>query len=1440
MSHLQKITTLTAILLVGLQPIRAQTPPTPELIVGLSDGEAISLAGALQKATTDGPRGRPDSLFRGVQSVVRAIPRPSSPQKSTLEGPDVYAVRVQDSTALENLQARWVEQEGVAYAHPNYRFEVESSPAAHATGHRPTVNPFADSLNHLDVIGARAAWTATRGTTTVRIGVVDTGFYLDHPDLRNQFWTNEAEDLNDNGRLDSTDLNGVDDDGNGIVDDVIGYDFVDRASPVQDGEFSTRDPDPSADPEGRGSGHGTAVAGVAAASLGSREQGVNGVAPNTRLVALRAFGGDGLGESDDIAAAIVYGAAIGVDVLNLSFGRNRSVPVIRDAIEYATDRGTVVVASAGNELTDDPHYPSDYPEVLSVVWLAEDGKGLPDFNRSQFGIGVDLGAPGSDVFTTDFPREAVAEGTEPSPDELYEGYTGSSFSAPQVAGAAALLRSVDSSLSPGSVRSILTATADDLTEENWDHTTGAGLLNVEQALQRAYPARTQILRPGHDAGFHGEADRAIVGTAVDPSFRHYSLSYAEGTRNLDERPDPWTEITPPTSTQALRDTLGRWDLSTLDPGEYTLRLVTTLRDGRTIEDRRRVVIDRTPPSLRVEFLGSGRVEGQQGVVGDFATDDRTRLTTQIRVGGRSATVESEQVARRHGLSWEDPTGTGGTATVRVTAENLSGLQTILDTTITLPRDRENTALLNRTQTDVPRGTLLPKAPDFDGDGLRSLVLNRSPEGGLTDSLQSYEWDGTGFVPVDSLTARLFPRDVGDTNQDGRRELLLQVRGGTLLLEQPDETAFPDSLVFADTVGAGTDLSDVLNGATLADLDRDGRGEILGTSGREIVGLERQAEGFSEVFRLSNPTSTTGRDSVLANAFDTPILDTGDYDGDGRRDLLAGDRDGDLVVYESTGEGGMDVAWTHETDRVDAGNRFASGRLTPDRGTEFVTMTTNFRGTLDNGEFAPPISYYSVWARAGDDDYERVYRLPVAGPYVDRGSMTTADLDGDGLDEVIISHAPSLLVLDRSGQRQWRVLHEQRGGAPLQSRALVAADISGSGIPSIVAETAASRLERFVVEEQALVLAPPRWTDARPGGASSARLSWRAAGADSVVVYGGAPGEDLNRIATVSDSNFVVDTSREQRYALRAIEGEDRSPLSEHRQVRPHAPATLTDVEYPETATVRLRFTEPLRSRVRAEQFRFGTEDRLPDRVVQTNGGLATVLRFPDTVAGRSGRLRWTGVVDDDGLPVADTSTTVSFPSADRPSLFVQESDILGERRVRLSFNRPLSESEATDPSHYDLRPRGQVAAVEQENDAPSTVTIEVQGLVLGPNGQESSLTVTELQSREGHRLAQEGSTVRLTRPAEDLSNVYVYPNPYRRSEQGGELTIAGLPKEARIRVYTPDGRLVQVLRVDENRNGGTRWDLRDRDGDEVPSGIYLFRVNAPDHSPVLEKAAVIQ
>jgi subtilisin family serine protease len=1434
---------LLLLILTGLQVGKAQPV---ELLVQPKTGSALETS--LQTGAV--PKQSGDSLFVGVQSVSALLNSTSRRNKTKGKGESLlaesYRLVVADSSALRRLQSRWQSHSEVQLAHPNYVFEVHSNAPRQIVSEGASIldpqNALADSLDHLDVIRSPEAWSVTAGSSDVRIGVIDTGVYLDHPDLTGQFWVNDAEDINGNGRFDpypareGGDLNGEDDDGNGYVDDVIGYDFVDRAAPIDAGEFRERDPDPSADPKQFFSWHGTAVAGVSSASPGTAEAGVAGVAPHTRLVPLRAFGGDGRGRTDDIAAAIMYAADQGVDVLNLSFGRDRAVPLIEKAITYANEQGTVVVASAGNELTDEPHYPSDYPDVLSVVWLGEDGT-LPRFNRSQFGIGVDLGAPGSNVYTTNFPAETLREGKKPMREDLYRSPNGSSFSAPQVAGAAALLRSADSSLSPASIRSILTASAVDIEGANWDHETGAGLLDVAQSLMRAYPARTEIDRPGHNQGVRGNVPVPIVGTAVDPAFQHYALYYARGTKNFDTRPDPWQEIVPPQQRQVLRDTLGTWTPSSLAAGEYTLRLVTRLQDGRTVEDRRRVWVDDSPPLIRVHFLGFGRAGGENGVIADIETDDVTRLRLQVSNNGQTETVQSEHRARRHGLSWTDEQGRGGKVKVDLRATNATGLSTTIDTTIRIPRSTENTGLFQRIRTSQPRGRLLPTTVDFDRDGLREIVLNRFVEGGASDTLRSFEWAGTELASADTLAiGPFFPKDVGDTDSDGREELLLQVNFATLLLEQSSADAFPTEVVYADTSRISEAPGDTLDGARLTDLDSDGRGEIVGADQRQWRIIEHKKSGFEEIAELENPTAV-GSDSAQGNVFDFPEAEPGDFDGDGRRDLLVGDRDGDLLIYEATGDDQFEVAWTHETDRVNAGTRFASGDVDGNGRTEFVTMTTNPLGTRSGGRKAPPISYYSVWQGTGDNAYERVFRLPIEGPFTPQGSLASADIDGDGRPEVVIAHPPSLLVLDRTPDGTWQVRFEDRPSSVL-SRSLLAADVSGTGVPSVYAGTNNGHLVEYRVNSAALAVPPPRWVTAKPGGPATAELKWRAPGADSVVVYGGPREGELNRVRATTDSAATIRGDRPRRFALRAWAKGEPSPLSNGREVRPHSPATVSAIDYPTPQSVRLTFTEALAPNTRHRQFRFGADSTSPRRLVRTGNGRGVVLSFSEEVEDVTGSLTWSGVEDASGLPVGQTSTTVTFPRPERRTLFVEEATILDERRVRLSFNEALDPASAGNVERYDVQPRGQVADIQV--DGASTITLRLDGIIIGARGGEASLTVTEMTSATGSRLAEEGRTVRLTKPADDLSNVYVYPNPYRARQHGDQLTIGGLPSRATIRVYTPGGRLVRVLSVENNRNGGHRWDLRNRRGDRVPSGVYLFRVNAPDQSPILEKAAVIR
>jgi subtilisin family serine protease len=255
-------------------------------------------------------------------------------------------------------------------------------------------------------IRALEAWDITRGSPTSTVAVIDTGIQLNHPDLAGNLWTNPGEIAG----------NGIDDDSNGFVDDIHGWDFINN------------DADPNDD-----AGHGTHVAGTIGA-VGDNALGVTGVSWETALMALKACDAANRCPVAATIAALDYAVANGAEISNNSYGGCcGQISVERQAIEAAEVAGHLFVASAGNENdnNDDPavaNYPSSYP-LDNIVAVAASGMSDGKASFSSYGLEtVDLAAPGTQILSTYL-------------GSAYAWASGTSMSAPAVAGTAALIRS---------------------------------------------------------------------------------------------------------------------------------------------------------------------------------------------------------------------------------------------------------------------------------------------------------------------------------------------------------------------------------------------------------------------------------------------------------------------------------------------------------------------------------------------------------------------------------------------------------------------------------------------------------------------------------------------------------------------------------------------------------------------------------------------------------------------------------------------------------------------------------------------------------------------------------------------------------------------------------------------------------------------------------------
>ncbi|MEM6804016.1 MAG: S8 family serine peptidase, partial [Bacteroidota bacterium] len=428
--------------------------------------------------------------------------------------------------------------------------------------------PTDDSLSsqwYHSFIQSFEAWEYTKGSPNIKIGVIDTGLDYDHPEFTGQYLVNSLEDANANGSFEpwpsteqrngvSGDFDGLDNDNNGFIDDVSGYDFTDQPRNPVGGDYLFPDPNPTDD-----NNHGTMVSGVIFAKHDNTFGGA-GLAPDCKLLPIRAFGPSGAGEDDDIARSIIYAADQGVQILNFSFGDIYPSLMVHEAIKYAYNKGIVMVSSAGNARGDDLHYPSGFNEVISVSASTADLESGREFlfPLSSYGLTVDLCAPGAGIFTP-IPRD-----TSMSINESFIRTQGTSFSAPMVAATIALLFAKDGIRTPQQIRGILTSSADDLSDPGWDHLTGAGRLNILRALQVVGASHVELISPENDRG-SDKNEVFIIGTVLDPEFEKYHIEYQVGT----EDDNPWIPILADQVYQTDQDTLARWDLTDLAEGEYT-------------------------------------------------------------------------------------------------------------------------------------------------------------------------------------------------------------------------------------------------------------------------------------------------------------------------------------------------------------------------------------------------------------------------------------------------------------------------------------------------------------------------------------------------------------------------------------------------------------------------------------------------------------------------------------------------------------------------------------------------------------------------------------------------------------------------------------------------------------------------------------------------------
>jgi len=360
----------------------------------------------------------------------------------------IYQIEFPTKYNVVNVSQEFSEDPNIEYAEPvpvNYLMEVPN-------------DGLYNQQWYLHKIQSELAWHIHKGEdgdSTIILAITDTGIDWDHPDLVNNLWNNLGEDTDNDGHtiewngtswvFDPGDINNIDDDGNGFIDDFIGWNFLQNSNNPNDSE-----------------GHGTWVAGIAA-GVTNNDIGIASISYNLEVMPIKE------GEYN----GVIYAAENGADVINCSWGNPDFSQANKEVIEYVDGLGSIVVAAAGNSNNSDAFYPACYPYVISVAGLDSQNVKLP---YTTYGAGVDVSAPGPQSFQPFITTYL---------NGVYGNVTlGTSFSSPIVTGLVGLIKSYHPTWTRDKLVEQLLYTTDSINSINpeFENLLGTGKINAYHAL----------------------------------------------------------------------------------------------------------------------------------------------------------------------------------------------------------------------------------------------------------------------------------------------------------------------------------------------------------------------------------------------------------------------------------------------------------------------------------------------------------------------------------------------------------------------------------------------------------------------------------------------------------------------------------------------------------------------------------------------------------------------------------------------------------------------------------------------------------------------------------------------------------------------------------------------------------------------------------------------
>ncbi|MDD2228065.1 MAG: S8 family serine peptidase [Candidatus Cloacimonetes bacterium] len=1291
---------------------------------------------------------------------------------------------------------------GIEYVQPNYLNKLHSTP-----------NDLYYGLQSSYVSKLPEAWNYTTGSHLIKVGIIDSGVLVNHPDLHDNIYINPNE-IPDNG---------IDDDNNGYIDDWCGWDFVDapEMSDTALGDYIGQDNDVEDE-----NFHGTHVAGIIGA-VGNNGIGVAGACWNVSIMPLRAgfrtTSGTGFLQDDDAAAAIIYAADNGCNVINMSWGDPNYSPVISDACEYAYAKGVTLIASAGNEPGAVLSYPAKLSCVISVGSVNA-AKQISGF--SSYGVDLDLVAVGEHVLST-----YKLEG-----DEQYFYQDGTSMSAPFVTGSVALLLSLQPGLSPQEVRSRLLTSTEDLPPLGFDAKTGHGLLDTKKLLDNLDPPFVDITSPLDQLGVSGTVP--IIGSVYGEDFMRYSLCYS----NLsDPNVHGWYDISTSNPypefyyTPVHNGVLGTFNIpSYMAEGTYLVRLqYEKIRNSQLKYNYyRTIIVDRTPPVLKLESLGGFKRYDKQNlryfISALYNEPVRTELVITSSDGSEhsvySTTQDSVQV-------WAVPTDIPqGAIDIKIIATNMANVSSETDT---------YTNFLNINYELIPSygyekqviGTArrpLTKMKDFNGDGSLEYIAMDMPASGY-GPVKAYEPQPGGHITTHSFNDSFWPLSIGNTLNTGTELLLIKGDTGYLW-----DSALDDVYPNADSlIWTGTGIS----GGIIASYDTDPREELLvvkNLPNERVIQAYKTSSNGKALIQMNTISNIPAGQQKLRKTF-VPTVLVDNLDGDTTPDILCADTYGNIMVYEIVNANVQEMRWTKRLPVANT-NTLAIGDFNGDGQKDFFVGGYNTSVTNPNLTFW----YFEGFKRAANNSYSSMGSI-MFNEVLSQNSITAKDLNNDGKAELILALAPNLYVISYENGKFVPKFH----GDSFRNYQ-VTAWTDNDGISHILANASVSADSTVAVQwnPQVPFTGPPTPANliVKPMDENSIQISWIPNGAPTYRLYRKDENDeitytDLSGNTSFTDSDLITGSSYQ--YAVAAINpsyNPSESNSSMWAQGIPLEPPIIeditTDIQFVGTNELRLLFNQVLpSSAMNASCYILSNGMGTPLSVNSVASQRGVQLRFRDSfpVINTPFVLELRNISGISGVQSIQNVYTFPYVPDTIAPMLVSVNVLQNKKGISIKY----SEDMALAPVNYLPNFVLTCPLSDPDNSIDSAVladdTISLYfAHDISASNQSYYIETNNLEDLAGNTISPLYKLARFgLNDIGDLDQVTVFPNPITPKHiQNATFVKFPTGKPGKIAIYSNGGDLVYRSDIGPfsniNNNVTWRWDLKNNDGRPVSSGIYFY------------------